>query len=249
MSDDAVSPSGLDRLDGLIAARPDAIPEARRHTQRVARLRRFLIWGSAGIVVAALLGALVRSLSFLPVNLSFSRIVTQGTRITIESPKLVAYRKDGRPYELRARTAVQDLDHPDIYELNELEVRITNDSDGVIILTSQRGVYDGGKDEAALSGDAHIYDGTRFDMKTAAATIDFRGGLVTSTTPTTLMLDESVVTAQACEFSQTEKRATFTGAVHTTFPGDEDAPPEATERLFPVRDAPETDAPMRDAAP
>jgi lipopolysaccharide export system protein LptC len=244
MSDDAVSSSGRDRLAGLIAARPDAIPEARRHTLRVARLRRFLIWGSAAIVGAALLGALVRSISFLPVNLSFSRIVTQGTRITIESPKLVAYRKDGRPYELRARTAVQDLAQPDIYELNELEVRITNDSDGAVILTSQKGVYDGGKDQAELSGDAHIYDGTRFDMKTAAATIDFRGGLVTSATPTTLTLDESVVTAQACEFSQMEKRATFTGAVHTTFPGDADPSPEPTERLFPM-----TDAPIRDAAP
>ena len=117
MSDDVVSPSGLDRLAGFIAARPT--PFRKRGAIRSAS--RGCAASSSGArrnVVAALLGALVRSISFLPVNLSFSRIVTQGTRITIESPKLVAYRKDGRPYELRARTAVQDWIIPTIYELN-----------------------------------------------------------------------------------------------------------------------------------
>ncbi|MBY6243564.1 LPS export ABC transporter periplasmic protein LptC [Methylosinus sp. Sm6] len=230
MSDDVFSTSDRgDRLAAFVARRPDAIPQARRHTQRVARLRRLLVWGSAGIVVAALVGGLVRSLSFLPVDLSFSRVVTQGTRITIEDPKLIAYRKDGRPYELRARTAVQDLTQPDIYELHQLEVRLTGEADGVIILTSEQGVYDGGKDQAELTGSAHLHDGKRFDMKTASATIDFRGGLVTSATPTILTLDDSIVTAQSSEFSQTEKRATFIGAVHSTFPGDDEASPNPTE--------------------
>jgi lipopolysaccharide export system protein LptC len=226
---DLAPPSKRDRLAGFVARRPDAIPEARRHTQRVARLRRALIWGAGGVLAAALVGGAVRTLSFLPADLSFSRIATQGTRITIESPKLTGYRKDGRPYELRARYAVQDIAKPDLYELQELEVRIANDSEGAVVLTAGKGVYDGKRDEAELSGGAHLFDGKHFDMKTAAATIDFRGGLVTSDEPTTLTLDKSTVTSQSSEFSQIERRATFTGDVHSTFPGDEDQPEPPTE--------------------
>lgn len=224
--------SKLDRLAGFVARRPDAIPQARRHTLRVARLRRALVWGSAGVLAVVLIGGAVRTMSFLPVDISFSHIATQGTRITIESPKLVGYRKDGRPYELRARYAVQDIAKPDIYELQQLEVRIASDGDGVVVLTSDKGVYNGKQDAAELSGGAHLFDGKHFDMKTDAATIDFRDGQVTSDRPSTLTLDKSVVTAQSVEYSQTERRATFTGAVHSTFPGDDDSP-EPTEGLKP----------------
>ena len=68
--------------------------------------------GSFGARAASLgivgLGLLISSLRFLPVDLSLARVALKGTRIVIESPKLVGYRKDGRPYEVRARVGTQD---------------------------------------------------------------------------------------------------------------------------------------------
>lgn len=220
---DASPPSDRrDRLASIFAPRRVAIPQARRHSLRVARLRRWLLWGSGAILAAVAIGVALHSLRFLPADLRFARIAMQGTRITIETPKLVGYRKDGRPYELRARVGVQDLAKPDVFELEQLEVHIQSDNESNVVLTAEKGVYDAKKDRADLSGGAHVYDGKHYDLRTEAAVIDFRGNIVTSDHATRLTLDRSVVTAQSVEFSQNERRATFSGAVHTTLPGDDD---------------------------
>ncbi|CAN2535263.1 hypothetical+protein [Methylocapsa aurea] len=211
-----------DRLASIIAPRRDAIPQARRHSLRVAKLRRWLLWGSGAILTAVAVGVAFHSLRFLPADLRFSRIATQGTRITIESPKLVGYSKDGRPYELRARTGIQDIAKPDVFELEQLEVHFQSDTESNVVLTAENGLYDAKKDRANLSGGARIFDGKHYDLRSEAAVIDFRGNVVTSDQPTRLTLDKSVVTSNSVEFSQNERRATFSGAVHTTLPGDDD---------------------------
>ncbi|MBU3889363.1 LPS export ABC transporter periplasmic protein LptC [Methylosinus sporium] len=233
MNDASPPTDRRDRLASIIAPRRDAIPQARRHSQRVARLRRWLLWGSGAIIAAVAVGVAFHSLRFLPADLRFSRIATEGTRITIESPKLVGYRKDGRPYELRARTGVQDIAKPDVFELERLEVRIQSDNESNVVLTAEKGLYDAKKDRANLSGGAHLYDGKHYDLRTDAAVIDFRGNIVTSDQPTRLTLDKSIVTARSVEFSQNERRATFSGAVHTTLPGDDDAETGAAQGSAP----------------
>lgn len=220
MNDIAQSANKRDRLAAIVAPRVSAIPEARRHSLRVSRWRRWLVWGSGGILASVAVGLAFQTLRFLPVDLRFAHIGTQGTRITIESPKLVGYRKDGRPYELRARLGVQDMAKPDVFELEQLEVRIESDNDGVVILTAGKGLYDAKNDHADLSAAARIRDGKHYDMRSESAAVDFRANVVTSDRPTTLTLDKAVVTAQSVEFSQNERRASFSGSVHSTFPGD-----------------------------
>ncbi len=107
--------SARDRLSALVAPRQSAFPEALRHTTRVARLRRWILWGAGGVVGVVGLGLLVSSLRFLPADLSLARVALKGSRIVIESPKLVGYRKDGRPYEVRAVLGIQDLDNPEVF--------------------------------------------------------------------------------------------------------------------------------------
>jgi lipopolysaccharide export system protein LptC len=235
---DAVREDRRDRLASFVAPRVDAMPEARRHSLRVQRLRRWLVWGSGAIAVAVAGGMAFQALRYLPVDLRFSRIATQGTKITIESPKLVGYRKDGRPYELRARRAVQDITKPNVFELEALEVRIERDNDSVVILAAGAGVYDAKQDHADLSGGARMYDGEHFDMRSDSAVADFRAAVVTSDQPTTLTLDRAVVTGNAVEFSQNERRLTFSGSVHSHFSGDpedeaSEPDPAPTERPSP----------------
>ncbi|MBI1868195.1 MAG: LPS export ABC transporter periplasmic protein LptC [Methylocystis sp.] len=222
MNDNARRAANRDRLGAIAAPRPSAIPDAKRHSRRVAKLRRWIIWICATILGPVLMGVAFKSLRLLPVDLRFARIGLEGSRITIETPKLVGYRKDGRPYEVRARAGVQDMNAPEIFELDGLEARIENDNDNVTMLYAAKGVYDAKHDHGEMSGGVRIHQGKRYDMRLEGASMDFRTSVLTSGQPVTLTLETGEITAQSLELAQSERRATFAGKVHSTFPGRQD---------------------------
>lgn len=223
MTNDA-APRGLGRarLDAIGATRENALPDAVRHSARVLRLRRLIFWAVGAIVGLLLLALSLQALRSLPIDLSFARVGLQGTRITIETPKLVGYRKDGRPYELRAKMASQDMTTPDVYDLDEMEVRMENSVNSFVVLTSAKGVYTSKRDRADLSGGVRIYEQKRFDMRLESATMDFRTSVMTSDRPVTLNIDDGEVFAKSVEFSQSEQRATFIGDVHSVLYGEDE---------------------------
>jgi lipopolysaccharide export system protein LptC len=210
------------RLGSLAAPRENAFPAALRHTARVARLRRATLWGSGIIVAAVGVVILFQTLRFLPVDLRFSHIGLKGTKITIETPKLVGYRQDGRPYELKAKLGVQDMSKPDLFELVKPEVRLETGDDSVVLLEAGNGLYDAKKDRADLKDAVRIHDNKSFDLQLRSAVMDFRAGALISNQPAKLQLDGGEVTAKSVEFRQAERRATFTGDVHSVLYGEAD---------------------------
>ncbi len=217
-------PRGRDRLAGLTARRESAFPEALRHTARVARLRRWIVWGVGFLVGLVALGLLISSLRLLPVDINLARVALQGTRIVIETPKLVGYRKDGRPYEVRARVGVQDIATPDVFDLDGLEARVETKDDSAVALTAPKAVYSTKTDRADMSGGVTITDAKNFDMQMAAAAMDFKASVMTSDTPVTLKIQGGEVHAEHLEFSQKERRATFTGNVRSVLYGEDETP-------------------------
>lgn len=217
---------GRDRLAGLTAPRESAFPDALRHSARVTRLRKWIVWGVGGTVGLIGLALLVSSLRLLPVDLNLSRVALQGTRIVIETPKLVGYRKDGRPYEVRARVGVQDITTPDVFDLEGLDVRIETKNNSAVTLTAPKAVYSTKTDRAEMSGGVDISDGKNFDMRMASADMDFKASVMNSRAPVTLKLDGGEVVAEQVEFAQKERRATFTGNVRSVLYGEDGPPPE-----------------------
>jgi lipopolysaccharide export system protein LptC len=228
MTDVLPAPSPRDRLGGLAAPRQSAFPEALRHTTRVARLRRWILWGAGGVVGIVGLGLLISSLRFLPADLSLARVALKGSRIVIENPKLVGYRKDGRPYEVRALVGTQDLAKPDVFELDQLEVRVENTKDNSIVLSAAKGVYNRKADRADMSGGVDIHEDNNFDMRLESAAMDFKDSVMTSDKPVLLKIDGGEVTAQSVEFSQKERHASFAGGVHSVLYGEGDTPPQTS---------------------
>lgn len=222
-------PGGRDRLAALTAPRESAFPEALRHSARVTRLRRWLLWGAGGTMALVGIGLAASSLRFLPIDLNLARVALQGTRIVIETPKLVGYRKDGKPYEIRARVGVQDIATPDIFDLDGLDVRVETEGVNPIVLTAAKANYSTKNDKAALSGGVTISDSKNFDMRMDAATMDFRASVMTSDEKATLKIEGGEVIADRVEFSQKERRATFAGNVHSVLYGEGDAPPSKQE--------------------
>ena len=214
-----------DRLASFTAPRASQIPVAMRHSERVARLRRVIVW-SVGVIVA-FCAVLVtwHFLSSLSVDLRFAHIGFKGTRITLESPRLVGYQKNGRSYELVARVGVQDLTTPDILELEGLEAKLDVDGGQPVLLTSATAVYDSKQDRANLSNGVRIFDEKRYDLKMEAGQMDFKASTLVSDRPASLKLDCCDVDGKSVQLSQSESRVTFVGAVHSVFHGETaDAP-------------------------
>ena len=230
MNDAAPTTTSRIRLGAIGAQRENAFPEALRHTARVARLRRWIFWTAGSIVGVVLLGLLVGSLRFLPVDLRLARIALKGTRITIETPKLVGYRKDGRPYEVRAKVGVQDIATPDVFDLEGLEVRVENSADNTIMLSAAKGIYNAKADHADMSGGVVIRDDKNFEMRLDSAAMDFKASVMTSDQPVHLKLETGEVFAKSVEFAQKERHVTFEGEVHSVLYGEsDDAPATAAQ--------------------
>jgi lipopolysaccharide export system protein LptC len=226
---DRKPPAPRDRLAAIGAPRESQIPVAIRHSQRVARLRRGIVWGVGGIVAICAVFLAYHFISHLAVDLRFAGIGFQGARITIEQPRLVGYQKDGRAYELKARVGVQDIHKPDIFELQGLEARLDTDKGLPVLLTSAAAVYDGKQDRAELSNGVRISDEKNYDLRLESATMDFRASTLSSQRPATLKLECCDVDGKSVELAQAESRVTFTGAVHSVFHGQKAEPDGGSE--------------------
>ena len=209
------------RFGSIGAQRENAFPAALRHTTRVARLRWFMFWGVGGIVTVVAVVVGFQFLRFLPMDLRFAHIALKGSRITIDSPKLVGYRPDGRPYELRAKIGIQDMSTPDLFELVELDVHLDSGPDQQVLLKAATGLYDSKNDRADLSGGVRIYDDKSYELLLRSAVMDFKASTLNSDQPSTLNLNGGKVWGNSVEVVQGERRLTFVGDVHSVLYGDD----------------------------
>lgn len=214
------SQGSRDRLASFGAPRANAIPAAKLHSTRVAKLKRGIVWGVGTLVAAIVLVAAYESLRLLPIDLRFAQIGLDGSRITIKTPKLVGYRQDGKPYQLTAQVGVQDMATPDVFELSSANVRLESGPGDAVLLTAGLALYNAKTDRADLSDGVRIYKDNSFDLALNRAVMDFKANVLTSDQPATLKLDKITITADAAEFSQNERRGAFTGHVHTVIEGD-----------------------------
>jgi lipopolysaccharide export system protein LptC len=211
-----------DRLASLGASRQSAFPTALRHTQRVARLRKGIVWGVGGIVAVCGVIIAFQSLRFLPIDLRFAHIAMKGSRIVLETPKLVGYRKDGRPYELEAALGVQDMATPDRFELEGVKAKLDAGPDRLVQLTATAGVYDSKIDRADLTRGVRIFDEKSYDLRMPSATMDFRASRLSSKERSTLTLNCCEAEGDSIELAQTEQRVTFVGGVRSVFRGEKE---------------------------
>lgn len=216
------SPTSRDRLASISAPRASAFPAALRHTKRVARLRSLIVYGVGGILAICAAIVAAQSFKFLPADFRFAGIGVKGSRITIESPKLTGYRKDGRPYELSARLGVQDLTKPDLFELEGVSARLDSAPGQMVALTATKGLYDNKIDRANLSEGVRIYDDKSYDLRLDTAILDLRANTLKSDRPGTLTMNCCDVAGKSVQLVQAERRVSFVGEVHSVFHGERD---------------------------
>jgi len=205
-------------MSGFRAA--DAYGVAMRHSRRVRFLRRAIPIGAAAAVAAILVFAFVNPFRSLPEGVSIGNVSLNGTRITMELPRLTGFKKDSRPYEVTAQWAAQDIKTPSIIELRELKARIVMQDKSVATVQSQQGIYDSSNEKLELKDDVRIRTEAGYDARMRSARVDFRAGNVISDDPVTVNFNGGTIDAARVDMYDSGSRIVFEGRVRTVMRPD-----------------------------
>ena len=155
---------------------------AARHS-RMVRVLRIAVPGAvmlamAGIVAVSIFNPFRLLLPKLPLDLG--NLVVSGTKITMESPHLSGYTPDQRPYELWAKTAIQDITDPDHVDLKKLRAKVLMEDQSTVTLDALNGLFDTKEQLLDLHKDIYMHTTTGYEAWLTQAFVDMGKGTVTS---------------------------------------------------------------------
>jgi lipopolysaccharide export system protein LptC len=175
---------------------------AARHSRWVRFYRRaipvslVLIMGTV-VAAAYLKPRLLASLPIDPTKLGMS-----GTKITMEAPRLGGFTRDGRPYDLTARAAAQDLANPGVLELKDVRAKVEMQDKAQITLEAATGFYDTKADMLTLKTDIVLTSSSGYAAKLSEAAVDIKKNRIVSEKPVEVKLANGTVSANRLEVSE-----------------------------------------------
>ncbi len=211
--DDGPVDSGAVRFDVTPAPWRGGFQAARRHSVRVRLLRRAAIAGSLLAITLITAVALLNPFRHLPGDISVGRAALDGTKISLDFPKISGVQTDGRPFEIKARSGTQDITAPDIIELLGIDSKIGAADASTTWVSAARGIYDSLRDKMTLEGDIRIKSSTGYDIWLRTARIDFNTGGLVSEEPVKVLLDGGTIAAKQLDVSDNGHKVSFRGEV------------------------------------
>lgn len=208
--------------DRFARDRGQAVAAARSHSRRVFWLKRLIVLSAIGSLAVLAGVSILEPFSKVPGNVSMANASLNGTKITMELPRLNGFRKDGKPYQVRARSGVQDVRSPKIIELNEVEARIQMESDNTVNVLAPAGIFDSGTDLMKLTsgktGELITLKSTSgFQANLRSADVNLKAGTLNSQEPVNVIMPNGKVDADRVEVADGGKVITFTGNVRSLF--------------------------------
>ena len=177
-----------------------AVRKAGRHSI-VVRIARIGV--PAGVIVG--LTALVLLTYFKPMQMfekmpSVSgKLAVQGSKITMELPRIAGFTRDSRSYELNAETAVQDITKPDLVELQNLHAKIEMQNQDVVLITANSGTYNTKADKIVLRDQVIVTSQQGYKILMREAAVEMKKGNVVSELPVELNLPNGLLKANRME--------------------------------------------------
>jgi lipopolysaccharide export system protein LptC len=199
-----ITASAINETHGWTASRRTdverAIRKAGRHSivVRVARI-------ALPLGVVAGLTVLVLFTYFKPMQMfdklpSLSgKLGVQGSKITMELPRIAGFTRDSRSYELNAETAVQDIAKPDLVELQNLRARIEMQNQDVVQITANAGTYNTKADKIVLRDQVVVISQQGYKAQMREAAIEMKKGNVVSDLPVEITLPNGMLKANRME--------------------------------------------------
>lgn len=196
-----------------LAALERRFAAADRHSRFVRFMRRAV---PAGIAVSLLVIAGIsvfnpfRMLSGLPIDVS--GVVVSGTKITMQSPHMTGFTADRRPYELNARTAMQDVTNPNFIELDALRAKIEMEDKSTVLMDARRGNFRNREQLLDLFENV-VLKSTTYEARLMEATVDMAKGTVVSDKPVNVRMIDGTLDAQKLEITGRGELMIFHGGV------------------------------------
>lgn len=209
------------------ADKSGAFRAAARHSRHVRLMRRLLVGGGLAGVAGLALYTFDPFGGVIPAGVSVASVGLDGTRVTMSHPRLSGYRNDGRPYQITASEAVQDLKTPTRFELHDMDARLTMQDSTVTHLTSAAGTYDSKQDLMDLTSQVLISSDAGLDVRAQDAHVEFRSGSVVTRNPVSVAMRGNTIAADGMRMVDNGRQVTFEGHVRTTFAPADDATPAA----------------------
>lgn len=215
------------RLDVTPAPWRGGFRAARRHSARIRLFRRLAIAGSLLAIILVSAVAFIGQSRRLPVDVSLGKVGLEGTKVTLDSPKITGVQKDGRPFEIKAHSAIQDVAAPTVIELLGIESTIGTADNSTTWVTAERGVYDSTHDKLALEGDIRIKNSAGYDIWLKSARIDFKTGGLISDEPVKVLIEGGTIAATEIDVSEHGHKVSFGGNVTSSIETAEKEPDAA----------------------
>lgn len=216
-------------MDYTPPPRLGAFKAAGRHTAHVKLLRRMIIIGSVvGVTVIALV-AIFDPFRHLLHGISIEGVGVNGTRITMDAPKISGLQQGGGPYEIKAKAGIQDITKPSIIELVGVDAKVGMADQTTTHILSDSGLYNSSADTMALGGDVKIANTSGYTLNMKSALMDFRAGVLSSHERLRIDLKGGAVAADDMTISNNGHMIAFRGHIASTFDPPEDDTPDASE--------------------
>lgn len=196
-----------------LAALEARFAAAERHSKLVRVLRK-AVPAAIGVSLLLIAGvSIFNPFRMLP-NLPFDvgNVVVSGTKITMQSPHLAGFTPDRRPYEVTARTAVQDIANPNFVELETLKAKVEMVDKSVVLMDARRGYFKNREQLLDLQEDV-LLKSASYEARLSEATIDMAKGTVVSDKPVNVKMIDGTLDAQKLEITGRGELMIFHGGV------------------------------------
>lgn len=219
---------------------------AARHS-RFVRLLRIAVPAIVLLSMALIIGVSVfnpfRILAKLP--LQVDNMVVSGTKITMETPHLSGFSPDGRPYELWAKAATQDLTDPDHVELTTLRAKVLMEDKSTTTMDARTGVFNSKTQLLDLHDDIFLQSSTGYEARMTEATIDIGQGTVSSDKQVDVKLLNGTLVGQRLRITDHGDVVRFEGGVVMNLIMDPPTPPETVNQPAPAPQPETTPQPVK----
>ena len=214
------NPAYGDSLEARFAA-------AARHS-RMVRILRIAVPAavalSLGVIIyISVFNPFKEVIAKLPVEMD--NLVVSGTKITMESPHIAGFSTDGRPYEMWAKAAIQDVTDPDHLELKTIRAKVAMEDQSTVTMDARTGFFDNKQQLLDLRQDIFLQSSTGYEARLTRALVDMNKGTVTSDEHVDVKLLDGTLTSDKLRIYNNGELVRFEGNVvmHLDKLGDNNA--------------------------
>lgn len=194
--------------------RTAAFARARRHT-RFVKAMRWTLPVACLLAMSSYWTTAIRSFKVGSGKVTVPEVTLSTEDLTMERPLYEGYGKDGSRYWFKAATAVQDLRQQGPIRLNEIDGKLQQADNGVILLKSPRGAFDNKANILELMDRVDIDGDNGLKARMTQATLLLKEHKVVSTQPVLVEMPTGQVRGNEMVLLQDKRQVTFSNGVKT----------------------------------